>query len=684
MAKVKIVKTPGQPAEIKQGGTAKNMFNDTLMYPNLVFNASTIGIINSNHLGTNDEQIAQSIGPVDREDANIEAEKGEVLVKPDLSGMYRVKGKTHAEGGTPIATPQGSFIFSNDKKLAFNDKEKELFQFKMGGDTKKGNTPAKVLLREVNPKEFNRLQAIIADDKQDSISKTSAAIMLQKMQQKMGQVALLQEAKKSFKNGVPDFAAMPQGDADSEQEVNENQYMAYGGYTGIPMMDALNGAPPPDETGKWAGDLLKSKNPMTGKESKGWNKMTDYSSPEEYAKAVGYTGNPKDIKAMQQFVMQKYPEVVDYYHSDLAYGQPAAGIPDDGKLGVRWNDIGNVVRHNREFVPPAIPTVVQTKAPTAAPGVSSQPVTGVKSPNSQLPWEGFRFQPNSAELLSIAAPGLQALSTPTYYDMLSQKYTPNVRLDRLDNSQEINDIKEVGNLGQQEAFTSAGTNPAGLGAAISAQIRANSLKGISQSNSGIKNANTQIANQESLINAQNKTGDNDFNIKNIHQTYNNNILSLQRRNEMYNNGFNQTLNNGLAVKKNLDSLSYAATAAALPSVTTMKDANGKEVLIDGPDGRKYSQLGVPIGFNNNRMPIFDPRFGGLDSFLVNQNANQGQGSELVSQATANLKRAFESGDAKSIYAAAQAYDKLLSNSSGKGNSPVQNAMAQMMQRLAGQ
>ena len=57
----------------------------------------------------------QTLGPVDVDDANLEAELGETAVT-DLSGdgipeHYKIGGKRHYDGGTPLNLPDNSFIF---------------------------------------------------------------------------------------------------------------------------------------------------------------------------------------------------------------------------------------------------------------------------------------------------------------------------------------------------------------------------------------------------------------------------------------------------------------------------------------------------------------------------------------------------------------------------------------------
>ena len=72
-----------------------------------------------------------SLAPVPRDEANIEAEKGEtVLTDLDQDGifeLYDIGGKRHGGGGTPLSLPPQSFIYSDTPKLKFNKKLKLKF-----------------------------------------------------------------------------------------------------------------------------------------------------------------------------------------------------------------------------------------------------------------------------------------------------------------------------------------------------------------------------------------------------------------------------------------------------------------------------------------------------------------------------------------------------------------------------
>ena len=67
----------------------------------------------------------ETIKPVDREDATMEAEKGESMTRQNPDGSlstFDIEGKKHSQGGTPLQGKNGDFIFSDFKKLALGEK----------------------------------------------------------------------------------------------------------------------------------------------------------------------------------------------------------------------------------------------------------------------------------------------------------------------------------------------------------------------------------------------------------------------------------------------------------------------------------------------------------------------------------------------------------------------------------
>ena len=172
--------------------------------------------------------INDQIKGIDRKNANLEAEKGEALFDNQKLTLHKIMGKPHSKGGTPLNLNKGDFIFSNDKSLNINKKEKNLFELKFGGTT----SPAKTLMKEIDFKHHNKMLNILDNSKlYDSITKNSAVLMLTKNMEKIGQIAHIQEAKKGFPQGNPDFSldSMPVYSSTIDKQITQAEQYKYGG-----------------------------------------------------------------------------------------------------------------------------------------------------------------------------------------------------------------------------------------------------------------------------------------------------------------------------------------------------------------------------------------------------------------------------------------------------------------------
>jgi len=143
--------------------------------------------------------IRYSLRPVPRDEANIEAEKGEtVLTDLDMDGnfeLYDISGKRHSGGGTPLNLPPQSFIFSDTAKARLTKAQLTA----VGVSNKKKITPAKASKNF----ELNPYIGVLADPTSDKIADASAELMLEKNKQSLSHLAFIQEERKKFKEGVP-------------------------------------------------------------------------------------------------------------------------------------------------------------------------------------------------------------------------------------------------------------------------------------------------------------------------------------------------------------------------------------------------------------------------------------------------------------------------------------------------
>ncbi len=148
-------------------------------------------------------EVANTLQPVPRKDANIEAEKGETVLMPDKGGLpahYKIGGNRHSNGGTPLNVTKDSFVYSDTKKLKIKDPD-ILAEF---GKSKGAWTPADLAKKY----DINKFRKILQDPDSDLIMVSTAEKMISNYNLKLAKLALVQESKKGFPQGIPE-AAMP-------------------------------------------------------------------------------------------------------------------------------------------------------------------------------------------------------------------------------------------------------------------------------------------------------------------------------------------------------------------------------------------------------------------------------------------------------------------------------------------
>jgi len=146
-----------------------------------------------------------TLQPVSREEANLEAEKDEEVVMPNYKGMsakFRVGGKRHSEGGTPLNLPDDSFVFSDTRAMKIKDPN--ILKIFGKAPKKGGYTPAEL----AKGYDINKYRKILDDPMSDSIQRKTAEEMIGNYNVLLGKLALAQESKKGFPQGIP-FIAEP-------------------------------------------------------------------------------------------------------------------------------------------------------------------------------------------------------------------------------------------------------------------------------------------------------------------------------------------------------------------------------------------------------------------------------------------------------------------------------------------
>jgi hypothetical protein len=153
------------------------------------------------YIGASKPEVSKTMKAVPRQIANLEAEGGETVVgNLDGSKMPSFKtivGPRHSSGGVPLLLPEDSFIFSDTKAMKIADpKMLDMFGVK---PKKGGYTPAELSKKY----DINNYRKILQDPNSDKIARTTAEIMIKNYVMKLGALALAQESKKAFPQGIP-------------------------------------------------------------------------------------------------------------------------------------------------------------------------------------------------------------------------------------------------------------------------------------------------------------------------------------------------------------------------------------------------------------------------------------------------------------------------------------------------
>jgi hypothetical protein len=197
------------------------------------------------YIGKPNAKTSRTLTAVPREEANLEAEGGETVVG-NLDGSMMpsfktIKGPRHSSGGVPLNLPDDSFIFSDTKDMKLNDPQ-ILKMFNK--PTKKGGyTPA-----ELSKKfDIQKYREILQNSDSDKIDRKTAELMIKTYTLKLGALALAQESKKGFPQGIPEIAkpymeanGIAEEDLIPQEEEPQGQGMQQGEEMN-PMMQQMQG-----------------------------------------------------------------------------------------------------------------------------------------------------------------------------------------------------------------------------------------------------------------------------------------------------------------------------------------------------------------------------------------------------------------------------------------------------------
>jgi hypothetical protein len=368
--------------------------------------------------------------------ANVEIEGREVVLNPELDGIFDAKGKRHHKGGMPVQLKPGSFVFSDHSPMALSKQEQEVLELKQGSSSKKkDNTPAQVLKRNIDLEHYNRLVNNIEDPKKNLLAKSSSELMLNKYREIVGKIAFAQESKKGFEDGIPEFAkdsAPVYNDEVKDKIMEQKQYAKYGGHIKNPYR----------EIGQTGLTMMQTAGlvPYTGDKGDDWN-ASKYTEKEwnQFAADVGFYKEAKEKnipitnKTFQQWMLNHptYGPIVKQVHEGSTtkqgewfvgpdgrtvfqrFGTNKAEDPADEMLGVRWDQV-----KERSIIPNTTITSVNTTTTLAPSYITPPEVKNIEvTPQDYMP---IRWQFTPWQKVSQAVNAGRAIGIKKYGPMRSQ------------------------------------------------------------------------------------------------------------------------------------------------------------------------------------------------------------------------------------------------------------------------
>ena len=153
------------------------------------------------YMGKSKPEVQGVLKKVPIAEANLEAEGGETAYG-DINGdgfpeHMKIEGPRHTHGGVPLNLPDDTFIFSDTKSMRISD-PKILKMFNRPAK-KGGYTPADL----AKPYDINKYRTILENPDSDAIERKSAELMMKNYNIKLGALAIAQESKKAFPQGIP-------------------------------------------------------------------------------------------------------------------------------------------------------------------------------------------------------------------------------------------------------------------------------------------------------------------------------------------------------------------------------------------------------------------------------------------------------------------------------------------------
>lgn len=143
--------------------------------------------------------VKHTLSPDKRINSNVEAEVGETVFtntgSDDMVEHFKIAGKKHSQGGTPLDLADGSFIFSDKLKV----RDPKLLEF----FNEKGKN--KTIAEIASKYKINDFKSVLQDKDADRLSKKTAELNMNNAVEKLSALAMLQESMKGLPQGMSDM-----------------------------------------------------------------------------------------------------------------------------------------------------------------------------------------------------------------------------------------------------------------------------------------------------------------------------------------------------------------------------------------------------------------------------------------------------------------------------------------------
>ena len=291
------------------------------------------------YMGKASPQVRKTMGAVPREEANLEAEGGETLVG-DIDGstfpsFFSIKGPRHSAGGVPMNLPDDTFIFSDTASMKITD-PKILKMFNKS-PKKGGYTPAELS----KGYDINKYRKTLQDPESNKMEKKTAEMMIKNYVMKLGALAIAQESKKGFPQGIP-VIAKPYMEANKITEADLMPEIAKQQQEQQQMMEQQQGAP--------EGQMMEAPTEMPSGEPVAQPSMEEgMQGAPQMSEEDMMAMQQQDPSQMQQAPMAMYGMQMGGYDMPFAAYGMAMGVNSNNYMGRTKNIPGSGPFLNREM-----------------------------------------------------------------------------------------------------------------------------------------------------------------------------------------------------------------------------------------------------------------------------------------------------------------------------------------------